>query len=124
MNCSFILRTILEVRRDFQLEINWFSFDYPLSRAHNKYKGQQGHMFFLTGSLVDSTNLLMLNNVFQIPYNFKGKDQRVSRLAKDLPSFCWNDLAELRPFRFWRQRKIETESLFSTSLPNRFSFQY
>ena len=52
-NFSFLLWKLLEVRCDVLLEINnGFFFDGPLSRAHtNKYKGQQGRIFFLAGCL-------------------------------------------------------------------------
>ena len=65
-----------QVRADVLLESNdGFFFDRHLSRAHiNKYKGQQRHIFFLAGCLLDLTNLLLYNNVFQIPYK-KRKDQ-------------------------------------------------
>ena len=66
MNFSFVLRKLLEVRCDVLLEINdGVFFDRHLSRAQiNKFKGQQGHIFFLLGCLLDLTNLLLYNNVF------------------------------------------------------------
>ena len=63
-NFSFVLWKLLEVRCDVLLEINdGFFVDRPLSRAHiNIYTGQQGHIFFLAGCLLDLTNLLLYNN--------------------------------------------------------------
>ena len=70
---SFVLRKLLEGRCEVLLESNdGFFFDRHLSRAHiNKSKGQQGHIFFLARCLLDLTNLLLYNNVFQIPHNYE-----------------------------------------------------
>ena len=64
-NFPFVLWKLLEVRCDVLLEINGgFFFDRPLSQAHiNKYKGQQGHIFFLAGHFsARFTNLLLYIN--------------------------------------------------------------
>ena len=70
-NFSFVIRKLLEVRCDVLLEINdGFFFYRHLSRAHiKKFKGQQGHTFFLAGCFLDLTNLRYKIMSFKFPYN-------------------------------------------------------